>query len=160
MGGVACEADVIDLVLLWHDGEGVVEQHIGPVDGLEVLLAALAVILEHLEHVAAQMALTGYSLYLPQLLWVSHESVCGIPSLGYPAPRGPAPDAEGRGEEITVVTTIGRLLVDIEACHHRDALVIFIPVEHLLTEGEERLSRHHIVLKHNHFLCQRERPLV
>ena len=70
MGGVACEADVIDLVLLGHDGEGVVEQHVGPVDGLEILLATLTMILEHLEHVAAQMALTGYSLYLPQLLFL------------------------------------------------------------------------------------------
>ena len=52
MGRVGGQADITDLVSRGHDGQAVVEQHVGPVDGLEVLLSALTVVVEHLEHVA------------------------------------------------------------------------------------------------------------
>ena len=52
MGGVGGQADITDLVSCGHDGQAVVEEHVGPVDGLEVLLPALTVVVEHLEHVA------------------------------------------------------------------------------------------------------------
>lgn len=48
MGGVSHQADVIDLILLRHDGQTVVEQHVTPVNGLEIGLATLTVIAEHL----------------------------------------------------------------------------------------------------------------
>ena len=52
MGGVGGQANITDLVSCGHDGQAVVEEHVGPVDGLEVLLPALTVVAEHLEHVA------------------------------------------------------------------------------------------------------------
>ena len=139
MGGVSHQADVIDLILLGHDGQTVVEQHITPVDGLEIGLATLTMITEHLQHITSQISLLGHALQFLHSLWIMDKAVGGIPTFSHPSPRSPAPDAEGGGEEIAVAAAILRLLVDVEACNHRDALIVLITVEHLLAEREERL---------------------
>ena len=154
MGGVGHQSDIADLVLCRHDGEGVVEQHVCPVDGLKIFLAALAVVVEHLQHVAAQSARLGNGLQFLSCLGVTHEPVGGIPALGHASPGGPAPDAEGRGEKVTVAATVCRHLVDVEACNHRDPLIVLITVEHLLAKGEERLGRHHIILEDDDLVGQ------
>ena len=52
------------------------------------------------------------------------------------------------------------LLLGIESGNHPYTLVIGITVEHLLAEGEERLRRHIIILKHNATVDNGERPFL
>ena len=114
VSGVCHQSDVADLVLLRHDGHRVMQEHVSPIDRLEIFLATLTVIVEHLKHIIAQMTLLGYSFQFLTFLGIAHETIGGIPTLSYPSPRGPSPDAEGSREEITVLT-IGCHLVDVKA---------------------------------------------
>ena len=159
VGRVGHQSDVVDLVLRRHDGQTVVEQHVCPVDGLEILLATLTMVVEHLQHIFPEVSFPGHTLQLLYLLRIMHEAIGGIPALSHPTPGGPSPDAEGRGEEIAVVA-VGCRLVDIEACHHRDTFIVFITVEHLLAEREERLRRHHIIFQDDHLVGQRKGPAM
>ena len=86
VGRVGHQSDVIDLILLGHDGQTVVEQHVTPVDGLEVSLAALAVVAEHLQHVFSQVPLPGHALQFLHRLWITYKVVIRIPSHCHPAP--------------------------------------------------------------------------
>ena len=86
VGRVSHQTDITNLVLLWHDGHRIVQQHICPVDGFKVFLTALAVIMKHLQHVAAQVALLGNGLQFLQFLRLMHKAIGGIPTLSYPSP--------------------------------------------------------------------------
>ena len=50
VGGVSHQSDVADLVLLGHDSHRVMQEHVSPIDCLEIFLATLTVIVEHLKH--------------------------------------------------------------------------------------------------------------
>ena len=69
---------------------------------------------EHRDHVLAIAALLAQRLQLAHVVVVIEEGVLTIPLIDDPAPRSPAPDGEGGGEEV-VVRTIRRHLVDVEA---------------------------------------------
>ena len=86
VGGVCHQADIADLVLLGHDSHRVMQQHVSPIDCLEIFLATLTVIVEHLKHVTAQMTLFGNSFQFLKFLGVVHKAIGGIPAFGYPSP--------------------------------------------------------------------------
>ena len=77
MGGVSHQSDITDLVLLGHNRHRVMQEHIGPVDRLEIFLATLTVIVEHLKHVTAQMTLFGNSFQFLKFLGVAHKTIGG-----------------------------------------------------------------------------------
>ena len=160
MGAVGGEAHVVDEVAGGHDAEAGVQDLVGPVDGLEVFFAALAVVAEHLEHVAAQVAVACQGLEAGECLRVVHEGVVALAALGDASPRGPSPDALVGGEEVVVLPDVGGDFVGVEPTDHRDALVVLVAVEHLLAEREERLRGHDVVFEHDDFVGQREGPLV
>lgn len=86
VGGVRHQSDVADLVLLGHDSHRVMQEHVSPIDRLEIFLATLTVIVEHLKHVTAQMTLFGNSFQFLKFLGVAHKTIGGIPALGNPSP--------------------------------------------------------------------------
>jgi hypothetical protein len=99
------------------------------------------------------------ALQLPHVERVVEETVVGVPLVDDAAPRRPAPDAEHGGEEI-VVRHVARDLLAVESGYHRDAVVVFIAVEQLLAEGEERLRGHVVVFEDDTFVGHGESPLL
>ena len=114
MGGVCHQSEIVHLVLRRHDGKAGVEKHRRPEDALIVFLARLTMVAEHRNHILAIVTLTGQRLQLPHIIGIVEEGVLSVPLVNNPAPRCPAPDGEGGGEEV-VVGTVGRHLVDVEA---------------------------------------------
>ena len=81
---------------------------------------------------------TNECFQLLHIVAVIEKSVALIvPQVDDPAPRGPAVDAEGGGEEI-VVGHVGCHLVVVQSADDAHTQVVLIAVEQFLAEWEER----------------------
>jgi len=159
MGGAFGRAPVVYHVACRHDGESAVHHHGRPEDSLIILLSRGAVVVACAQRVGAIASLAHHSFELAHGELVVKKGIGSVPRVDDPPPRSPSPYGEHRREEV-VARHPRRHLVAVEACYHGDALVVLITVEHLLTEREERLRRHIVVLKHYAFVDDGERPFL
>ena len=113
----------------------------------------------HRQEIVAVATLANQLFQLVHGNCIVEPGVVLVPLVDDPSPRGPAPDAEIRREEVVALRVIG-LLFYVEAAHHRDALVMLVAVEHLLAEREEADGWHVVVLQHNAFVNTAEGPLL
>ena len=86
MGGVGHKTYIVYLVFDRHNSKRVMKQHITPVDGLEIFLAALTMVTKHLKHVFPQVPFLGNILQLLHRLGITNKTICGVPSLRHPTP--------------------------------------------------------------------------
>ena len=151
--------EVVDHVARGHDAQPVREQQMGPEDSLVECLPLSTMATTHGQEVVAQPSFAHECFDAADGRLVVQPRVMLVPLVHHATPRGPAPDAEVRGEEI-VGSRIGRLLLQVESRHHRNARVVLVTVEHFLAEAEERYAGYIVVLQHHTLVGHREGPLL
>ena len=159
MGGILGHPIVVHQVLCRHDGQLMVVYEAHPEYGLVILLAALPMLLAHVEEILAVLAFLPKAARLLHAVLVVEEGVLAVPLVDDTPPRGPAPDGKHRGEEIIVGHILGHL-VAVESGNHANALIVLVAVEQLLAEREERLRRNVIVFQYDTFLHMTEGPFL
>ena len=138
MGAVGGQSSVVDQVAGRHDGHCIVQDHARPEDALVEFLPCGTVIITHLDELVPVFPRMNHTTKTLHGIIVVEERILSVPLVDDSPPRSPSPDIACLREEI-VVRGVGGYLIDVEPRDHPDALIIFIPVEQLLTEGEERL---------------------
>ena len=92
-------------------------------------------------------------------IFVVEEAVVLVPLVNNAPPCSPSVDAEGCGKKV-VAGHAGRCFVVVGSRNHADAGVVFVAVEHFLTEGKERLRGRVVVFEHNALVDNRKGPLL
>ena len=159
MCAVIAQTHVAYHVSRGHDGKAGVEQVARPEYAFIIFLSALAVVLAHLEEVAAILALLEKFFEQPHAFRVVEKRVVALPTVDDAPPGCPSPDGERGGEKITVGNA-WRNLVFVETAHHHNALVVLVAVEHFLAEGEKRLRWYVVVFKDDAFVGEGESPFL
>ena len=157
MSRLLADGCVLNKVLRGYDGQSAIQRAGRPDECLVDGVARSLVLVDLLYHLLAALASVGYvSLQLVPVERIISNGIAHLATLEDPAPRGPSPDAEGCGEEVVVRRIC--LFLMIKTCNHRDAFIVLIAIEHLLTEWDKRQRRRGVVFQHDDLLCQRESP--